>query len=269
MSSPTRPAGRPSGHSIGQPAARSTASRKERERAERERLFLDVARRLFVERGYLGLTMDRVAEATEYSKGTLYQHFSCKEELIAALIVETTRVRAAWFERATAFRGRARERLAAIGETDALFVHTHPDHFAIETLIDAESINDKISPQLQEQRFGAEMRCTELLTGVVRDGVASGDLELPGGVTPETMVFGLWSMAFGSHVIDNACGEHLGEKGYGPVPEMTTRNFHALLDGYGFRPLLADWDYDATYARIRDELFGDLLDGDERDGAGR
>ena len=41
---------------------------------------------MLLERGYLGLTMDRIAKATEYSKGTIYHHFSSKEVLLEALV---------------------------------------------------------------------------------------------------------------------------------------------------------------------------------------
>ena len=50
----------------------STSNRKEREIREREELILAVGRDLLLERGYLGMTMDKIAEATEYSKGLEY-----------------------------------------------------------------------------------------------------------------------------------------------------------------------------------------------------
>ena len=66
-------------------ARMSTLTRKQREIQEREELILDVARDMLVERGYLGLTMDRIAKAIDYSKGTVYQHFASKEDLFAEL----------------------------------------------------------------------------------------------------------------------------------------------------------------------------------------
>ena len=62
-----------------------TLSRKQREIQEREALILEVAREMLLERGYLGVTMDRIAQAIEYSKGTVYQHFSSKEDVLVAL----------------------------------------------------------------------------------------------------------------------------------------------------------------------------------------
>lgn len=51
----------------------------------RERI-LDVARRLFVERGYAGTSIRDIAEDLRMTKGSLYYHFSSKEELLNALM---------------------------------------------------------------------------------------------------------------------------------------------------------------------------------------
>ncbi|MBL4608093.1 MAG: helix-turn-helix transcriptional regulator [Pseudomonadales bacterium] len=40
--------------------------------------------------GYRSLTMARIAELTEYSKVTIYQHFSCKEEIVQRLAAKST-----------------------------------------------------------------------------------------------------------------------------------------------------------------------------------
>ena len=66
----------------------STTARKEKERRERESQILDVAREMLCRDGYLGLSMDRIASQMEYSKGTIYQHFQNKEEIILALANE-------------------------------------------------------------------------------------------------------------------------------------------------------------------------------------
>ncbi|MEO1511495.1 MAG: TetR family transcriptional regulator [Planctomycetota bacterium] len=39
------------------------SARRQRERLARERLIIDTARRMLAERGYLGLNMERIAEA--------------------------------------------------------------------------------------------------------------------------------------------------------------------------------------------------------------
>src|SRR5690242_3515432 len=107
---------------------KGTLTRKQREIQGREQRILDVARSMIVDDGYHGLSMDRIAEALEYSKGTIYQHFSCKEEILMALVNQTMERRLNMFRRAAAFRGRSRERLTAIGLAAELFFQLYPDH---------------------------------------------------------------------------------------------------------------------------------------------
>ncbi|MHC4391638.1 MAG: TetR/AcrR family transcriptional regulator [Planctomycetota bacterium] len=225
-------------------------TRKQREIRAREQLILNIARSMLVERGYLGLTMDRIAKATEYSKGTIYQHFSCKEEILAALAVESGRKRSQLFERAARFKGRPRERMSAIGEANNLFACLHPHHFQSELVITTHSFREKTPRELQAQLEGCEQRCLAIAMGVVRDAIAQGDLDLPeeGGV--ETLTFGLWSMCFGAHVI--ATADIPVERLMASEPMAMLRiNAQRFMDGYGWRPLMKDWDYLASLDRIR------------------
>lgn len=60
---------------------------RDRQRAERELLILAEAERLLSTEGYEGLVMDRLAELVGVSKGTLYQHFANKEDLVGAIVL--------------------------------------------------------------------------------------------------------------------------------------------------------------------------------------
>lgn len=108
-----------------------TVLRKQRDLRHREDLFLDRARRLFLQRGYHGLTMDRIASATGYSRGTIYQHFTCKEEIIVSLVNRCMEQRLAMIERASTFSGRPRERMQAVGEAVELYARLHTEELRI------------------------------------------------------------------------------------------------------------------------------------------
>jgi AcrR family transcriptional regulator len=54
----------------------------------RRREVLDVAARLFHERGYQGTSMDEIADAVGLTKGSLYHHFASKTEILAAIYEE-------------------------------------------------------------------------------------------------------------------------------------------------------------------------------------
>jgi AcrR family transcriptional regulator len=63
-----------------------TAKRRLVPRGERERQMLDVASRLFIERGFGGVSMDEIAEAVGVTKPMLYAYFDSKEGLYVACI---------------------------------------------------------------------------------------------------------------------------------------------------------------------------------------
>jgi len=66
-------------------AVNKTSDRRARERAQRAAEILAAARRVFLERGYAGATMDEVARAAQFSKPTLYQYFENKDALFFSL----------------------------------------------------------------------------------------------------------------------------------------------------------------------------------------
>lgn len=67
-------------------AARTPVTRVRVPRAEREAQMLEVAERVFAERGFQATTMDEVAERVGVTKPLIYDYFGSKEGLLAATI---------------------------------------------------------------------------------------------------------------------------------------------------------------------------------------
>ena len=103
-----------------------TLTRKQRELLEREELILDVAQTMLHQHGYNHLTMDRIAETVEYSKGTIYNHFASKEDLVCSLCCRCITNLIEVFERAYHYPGSTRERYSAIGIGYSLYNQLHP-----------------------------------------------------------------------------------------------------------------------------------------------
>ncbi len=176
----------------------SNLSPKQREIADREQHVLRISRQMLKLGGYLGLSMDAIAAELDYSKGTIYNHFPCKEEIIIALAIETMDKRSEMFEKAARYSDSSRARLAAIGVAAELFVRLYPDHFEVEQLIRSSSIWDKTSQARRQRMHDGESRCMGIVAAIVREGMSAGELELPAEMTPEDLVFGLWSLTFGA-----------------------------------------------------------------------
>lgn len=229
-------------------------TRKQREMQQREAQILAVARELFVAEGYHGLSMERIAAELEYAKGTIYNHFPNKEEIMIALSNAALQKRTGMFRRAAAYHGSSRDRLTAIGAANELFVLRFPNHFRVEQLIRSTSIWDKTSEKRRSTMLMCESQCMETVAGVVRDAVASGEVTLCDEITAEDFVFGLWSMGFGAFSIIST-SQSLPEIGIMNPYEALRRNMNVLIDGLGWRPLSHERDYLAMFDQIQREMF--------------
>ncbi len=227
---------------------------KEREIQRREQEILEVARGLLLEHGYLGMTMDRIAAGIEYSKGTLYQHFASKEDVLSAIALSSEAKRMDFFERAAKFQGRPRERITAIGVAYELYFRLYPAYFRTEQIIHNQDILAKISEERQGELMQNAVRCHAIMDLIVEDGVAEGDLVLPAWCPPPTLGFLLWSLTSGSYLnmADERCLELLGVTN---AVEAVRNSSQVFLDGFGWKPLMSEHDYHAVGRRVCTEIF--------------
>ena len=230
---------------------------KQREIQLRESKILEVARPLVVQEGYHGLRMDRIAEALDYSKGTIYNHFACKEEIIIALAIQNMTKRIELFRQAAQFKDCPRFRMVAIGCAAELFVKKYPDYFQFEQILRLDSVREKTSEKRRSVIQGCEMQCMGVVTGIVRDAIAVGDLQLPENLTPESLVFGLWSLTSGAYTIALS-SESLTMIGVDQPFETVRIHVSGLLDGYRWKPLSNQFDSEELNDRIHREVFQDV-----------
>ena len=229
------------------------SNRKQREIEHRERLILEAGLKMLLEQGYLGLRMDQIAEQVEYSKGTVYQHFPNKEEIILALANEALEQRSSLFAHASMMRKKSRERLSAIGAAAEVFVEQFPHFFLVEQLMRINSVWEKTSEQRRKLMRTCETRCMTIVSGIVRDAIAHGDLDLPKGRTPEDLVFGLWSINTGAFAIISS-SDSLQELGVTSPIGALRLNQDRILDGYNWTPLSSTVDYSSLIDTLKQEL---------------
>ncbi|MCA9083419.1 MAG: TetR/AcrR family transcriptional regulator [Planctomycetaceae bacterium] len=222
----------------------------------REQRILELARRMVLKGGYHGLSLESLAESLGVSRGTIYNHFRCKEEIILALLVETMNKRREMFQRAAAHRAVPRLRLAAVGVAAELFVRLFPDHFHVEQIVKSDSIWNKTTEERRALVRSCQLQCVGIVAGIVRDAVAQGHLDLPSSITPEGLVFGLWSMSEGAYSII-ATSEALTELGIAEPFLAIRQNIHRLLDGFGWTPLSREVDLPEATEVILRQIFPD------------
>ena len=234
-----------------------TRERRQREIARREQHILDTAQVLIQREGLLNLQMSRLAEACDYAVGTLYQHFSRKEDLLVALTTRNSLSRIDRFERAAAWSGPTRERLLAIALADTLLLDQSPEMFRLSQFVFTEVIWGAASPERRQEALATGTPIEHLVTGIVQDAIACGELPDNLGMSPLEVALGAWAQCLGMHNLIHAEGVLDGQQVRQPY-QLLFKHLNHLLNGYGWRPLMAPVD-DAAVAEQIERLCRDVF----------
>ena len=237
------------------PEQRERLSPKQREIRAREHRILDVARPLVRDGGLDAVRIDAVAEAIGVTRGTVYNHFGGREEIILALAARAVSRRLALFRFAADLSDRSRRRIAAVGIACEVYAETMADDFAVEHLIRHDSVWMRASDRRREQLAADEAACMATVGGVIGHAVAAGDLTLPRGHAVHDVLYGLWSLTYGGLAIAMT-SPSLPAVGIRDPHAAIRRNCNAMLDGLGWRPLFDAADYGRWVRKIRPRLVG-------------
>ncbi|HEX5203733.1 MAG TPA: TetR/AcrR family transcriptional regulator [Actinoplanes sp.] len=150
----------------------SVTERKQRERAERERLIVATARDLAERRGWDAVTTRRLAERIEYSQPVLYSHFRGKREIIGAVALQGATEMAAEIRAATEAAGDPRARVTALARAYLDFAARNPAVYdALFQLDGGLAYAREDTPAPLKDAFAALL---ETLGEVAGDGVDKG-----------------------------------------------------------------------------------------------
>ncbi|MDT8281731.1 MAG: TetR/AcrR family transcriptional regulator [Gammaproteobacteria bacterium] len=236
------------------PRQKNILSRKKRAILEREELILSAAQSLIHEHGYNYLSMERVAELVEYSKGTIYNHFSSKEDLVCSLSCRCISNLIDIFERAYNYPGSTRDRYSAIGLGYSLYHQLHPmDAQNIQT-VKNNAVREKVSEYKLAEMESLEQKITHIARSIVQQAIDCGDLGKEHQNDVNTIVFGCWSMHYGAMQLDQS-GIPLHELGFNPVVNMLWKNANIYLDGYQWQPLSTESSLKILFEKISTALF--------------
>ncbi|MFE3999974.1 TetR/AcrR family transcriptional regulator [Nocardioides sp. YIM B13467] len=147
----------------------SVQERKQRERADRERLIVATARELAEQQGWDAVTTRRLAERIEYSQPVLYSHFRGKREIIGAVALEGAAEMAVAMRSATAAASTPLDRVAALARAYLDFAERNPAVYdALFQLDGGLAYAQEDTPEQLKDAFAALM---ETLGEVAGDGV--------------------------------------------------------------------------------------------------
>jgi AcrR family transcriptional regulator len=235
-----------------------TRERRQRDFEAREERFLRAAADIIAVEGFLNLQMARLADACDYATGTLYQHFSSKEDLLLALVVRRQAAHIDVFRRVECWRdGNPRERMFAIVVGDLDFKRAHPDHMKLVHYVHTQAVWESASAARRAQALACVGPIGEIVSGIVGEAIACGELDAA-GLSPVALSLGPWSVSEGVHALSQLQGL-FDALAIGDADRLLLRQVQTYLNGMGWRPLADPADEAATerlVARIRAEVFG-------------
>jgi AcrR family transcriptional regulator len=148
----------------------SVLERRARERVEVRELILDAARELFVELGYEGVSMRKVAQRIDYSPTAIYLHFADKEALFHELCRQDFGQLAAAFLKLSAIADPA-ERLAACGHAYVEFAVAHPNHYRLMFMT---PVNLPLTESEKERRGNPDEDAYAFVRSIVAECMQAG-----------------------------------------------------------------------------------------------
>ncbi len=231
-------------------------SRKQREIAQRHQLFLDIAKDIIHAEGCAALSMDRLAEQGEYSRGTVYQHFTCKEEVLIQVCNSSLCYLLTLFQRAKDVPASHRDRMIAVIVANNYFNYRQPHCNKIIQYTSDHSIMDKVSEESLQKHNELEANLLSIVGNIVADAISDNDLTLPDNMKPIELVFGLWSLTLGSQLLQAAdLPVPLEDLGISKPEETIARIAALTLDGLNWQPLYDAEQHQELMTWLKDTVF--------------
>lgn len=221
----------------------------------REEEIMRTALEIISELGVAGLTIDKVVSQLPYSKGTVYNHFTCKEDLLTGLCNRSVKSVAALFERAITFDGSSRAKMLAVGYAYMLHSMLNPTEFMLVISAKTPSVREKSTERRQEEHVALENRLLGGLLQVISNGLASGELQLLPHLSPAQVAFSLWSMSFGTIALLHETLDRCSVRIEMQLERELVNHCNILLDGLNWQPYTQDHNWMDTIDHFKNELF--------------
>ncbi len=156
--------------------------RKERDRQNKMKLFLDEAEKLFFSKGYENTTMDEIAEKAEYSKGTIYLYFGSKEVILLHIILRGLNLLINVFSETMNTQVLGIGKIGVIGMAYNNFMTRYNGYYEMITKVNQVSYHDPKNEEVLKILFqkGAEIDkiMASALTLGIKDGSVRADLNV-------------------------------------------------------------------------------------------
>jgi AcrR family transcriptional regulator len=243
---------------LGKSLAKIGMSKSEQKKLDREQELVDLAVLILNQEGFAGLSLEKLTAKSCYSKGTIYNHFSSKEDCLSALCIRAVSSILELFKRALAFEGCSREKTVAVHYAYQLYARIEPTLFMAVLSSKSPGVREKTSRERMQIMDALEFDINNFSDAMFRNAVADGSLNIPAHLSIEVLTFSNWALSFGTNALAASASEAKAVNRLDPNT-LLLQNIGILLDGMNWKPLSKDWDYQKTWQRVEKEIFADDL----------
>jgi len=221
----------------------------------REQKIIDTAISLIAKLGIEHLTMDKVVAQVPYSKGTVYKHFSGKEDLLLAISNQAIKLLSDLFWRAFQFDGCARERMLMLNFSYLIYAILYPELFQTAICAKAPNVLGKSSPQRIQEQEQLEAKLLGALYGIIETAIKNKSLALPDYMNIPQLCFANWSMAYGTIALLSDEVEQCTGRTDLIVERELFNQSNLLFDGLQWQPLTKDKMYRKALKNVLEQVF--------------
>mgnify|MGYP002277047376 CR=1 FL=1 len=230
---------------------------KQQKIAMRELELIQLAHQLVDQQGYASLTMDKLVAVSVYSKGTIYNHFASKEDLLSALGCYSIDFILELMDKAMTFPGSSREKAIALNFAYQLYIQLEPALSMCVLSCKTTTVMEKASEKQLQKLQAKETQVLALIDQVFNDGLADGSLPRKGNAKQQVELYSFtsWALSFGATTLSRQSDATLAvsrlDQDY-----LLLNSINLLLDGMQWNPLSSEYDYQQSWHQIA-EFFSD------------
>jgi len=173
-----------------------TVQRKAKEVAERDKALVQVALDMVERDGFHNLTLAKLAEAAGYSKGTIYNHFTCREDLLIEMSAESARRQLRYYQAVADLAWGGVPALYALMLAYMRHAEVAPVLFESSLAARTDAVCAAASEVRLKRRELVEAQMAQVVGSVVERAVVEGPFENP-HLTPAVAVDALRSYILG------------------------------------------------------------------------
>lgn len=220
----------------------------------REQVILNAALDYIRENDIASLTVDKVVSRVPFSKGTVYNHFSSKEDIVAGLCNLCVGSLLSLFQAATQFNGNVREKMVAICIAYMMSAKADSTRFMLVITGRTPALHQKASEARWSEHVELEAQLISFFCSLIQRAIDDQDLVIPAHMSPPQVAFAIWSMSFGTIALLQDGVDRCDMRQLMEMERELVTHCNLVMDGLGWLPMSQEFDWrpciEACKARI-------------------